>query len=469
MSLPSKNRQFLVTLIFALLSMIISYKTYKKRLEITRIKLNLEKLKLDIKFTNPPKLMFAEIPVVSLNRSPATFYMLQEWENRIIRHRKFCSVHKETPTLIDQYKEFFTNGKYVYWKEEPMTLIDDIHKILMCTTPKSGSTNWRETFGIMINTTENETTNGTTRAWKSRKDKENYRIKRENEIHQFIEFSKRIESLDLDNDYAKNQNTIKNGKLNFPFKQKYVDEDIKEKFIFDLHNKSNNYYGHFPLDSIPASLRKPSPGRSGHVKLSNGYSYQDRIGVYTNKTYFKTVMVRHPLERLVSAYRDKKQLEYFRARPKNGFFGVPNLGLRKLMKDSSEVSEKLSEMDKFAFHSFIINNLFRSKTSWQTAGVQQRHWSQATFLCRLCSINWDFIAKLETIDVDSEYIMDVAGLEGKVSLGMHASKNGIDKVIRYFRGMPKSIFLKLYKIYESDFEILGYTVPHILWDSLINE
>ena len=137
MSLPSKNRQFLVTLIFALLSMIISYKTYKKRLEITRIKLNLEKLKLDIKFTNPPKLMFAEIPVVSLNRSPATFYMLQEWENRIIRHRKFCSVHKETPTLIDQYKEFFTNGKYVYWKEEPMTLIDYIHKILRVDAMKN--------------------------------------------------------------------------------------------------------------------------------------------------------------------------------------------------------------------------------------------------------------------------------------------------------------------------------------------
>ena len=175
-------------------------------------------------------------------------------------------------------------------------------------------------------------------------------------------------------------------------------------------------------------------------------------------------MVRHPLDRLLSAYRDKKQPEYFKKRIKT-CWPFNSFGLRDLMKN---VTNSLHEMDRFGFHFFILDNLSRNNFSWENAGISQRHWSKSTFLCRLCSIDYDFIAKLESIEYDSRYIISKAGheIEKKIFLGLHTSDNNQYRVVSYFKGLSRRVFLKLYKIYESDFEILGYGVSDLLWESL---
>ena len=92
-----------------------------------------------------------------------------------------------------------------------------------------------------------------------------------------------------------------------------------------------------------------------------------------------------------------------------------------------------------------------------------------TYLCRVCSIKWDFIGKVESVFDDSEYIMDKAGVKGLINLGLHPKETDHTRMITYFKGMEKSIVLELYKIYQPDFELFGYYIPEWLWEHLIDE
>ena len=460
MFLPTPHKLF--TLACLIISAGIHLQTKRKQAQLDRVKSQINCLKITnqkLKFSAPPKISFSKkYPII--HNYTSKYHAELEFKNRIKRHREVCQKYPPKYTLIDQYKKYFKTGEFVNWKKEPMTLIDEKHKLLMCTLPKAGSTNWRVTFGLMLEAAENSTFQMKKKheKWGSRKDQVGYRIRRDSE-------GSSAHLLHYLHNSNKSSNKIINGIPKFPYKDFYLNQDLHEKF--SLHkNKSLNNYGHFPISAIPPSLQKPTLRRAGHVKLANGYSYRERIGVYTNETYLKSVMVRHPLERLLSAYRDKAQPSYFRARPKRIF---PKLTLRNLMRDDNEIQEKLQEMDHFAFKSFLIDNLFRTDLSWDYAGVLQRHWSKSNYLCRLCSIKWDFIAKMETIDTDSEKIFDFIGLTGKVHLGMHAANNGMGKVVNYFKGLPKSIFLGIYEIYKMDFEILGYGVSEGLWGSLVDE
>lgn len=84
-------------------------------------------------------------------------------------------------------------------------------------------------------------------------------------------------------------------------------------------------------------------------------------------------------------------------------------------------------------------------------------------LCRVCSIQWDFIGKLETAESDSDFIMERIGLLGNITLGLHNKSNDHGKMITYFKGFPKSDLIKIYEIFQEDFEIFGYTINDWLW------
>ena len=429
--MPPVHINFLIIILIILPTIFLNI---RKRQQILLIKNEIYKLQVmasERHFCQPnkPELLFSDI----IHKPSQSTDLEQEWQNRILRHRKACDIYRRKPTLIEQYKDYFKTGQQVGWKNEPMTLIDTKHKTLLCTLPKTGSTNWRLTFNYMLDYDENENSTFYKNEWTSRKDKEGYRIRRS-----------------------------PSASIN------YKKLDQHENFTYDIPSKGKNLaknnYGHFKIESVPPSLRN-NGGRSGRVKILNGFSYQERIGIYTNETYFKSIVVRHPLEKLLSAYRDKGQPKYFKN--KKGLHQGKTL--RELMKsgiNDTSVRAKLSELDKYAFTMFAIDLIFRTKDSWFHAGVTSRHWSTSTFLCRVCSINWDFIGKMETIESDSEKIMQQAGLGGKIHLGLHAPSNGLEKMVNYFKGWSKEMLLSIYDLYEEDFQIFGYEIHDEVWDSL---
>ena len=92
--------------------------------------------------------------------------------------------------------------------------------------------------------------------------------------------------------------------------------------------------------------------------------------------------------------------------------------------------EKLNiEMDIEGFHSFVKYLVSRGHGGrW---GSRQRHWRRYTDVCKgtiepnnvthycngsylisVCSIKWDFIGKMETINMDADFVLLDMGVKG---------------------------------------------------------
>lgn len=52
---------------------------------------------------------------------------------------------------------------------------------------------------------------------------------------------------------------------------------------------------------------------------------------------------------------------------------------------------------------------------------------------------------------------------------MHTKSTDYEKIIRYFKGVPKSLIMRIYNIFEVDFLAFGYTIPDWLWVHLADE
>ena len=118
----------------------------------------------------------------------------------------------------------------------------------------------------------------------------------------------------------------------------------------------------------------------------------------------------------------------------------------------------------------MLTNKPPSKPKYnQGFGALNRHWYRFTDLCRVCSIKWDFIGKVETSDIDSEVVMRKAGVEGTIHMGLHGRSSNNSRMIVYFKGLAKTIVAKLYNLYREDFALFGYTVNDWLWEHLADE
>ena len=88
-----------------------------------------------------------------------------------------------------------------------------------------------------------------------------------------------------------------------------------------------------------------------------------------------------------------------------------------------------------------------------------------TRLCGLCSIEYGFIGKIETIDDDAESLRKLfpeklKKLASVLNSKKNVSRKNSDNLSQnYFSHLPKDLILKLYEAYKSDFLIGGYPYP----------
>ncbi|XP_062547930.1 carbohydrate sulfotransferase 11 [Armigeres subalbatus] len=171
------------------------------------------------------------------------------------------------------------------------------------------------------------------------------------------------------------------------------------------------------------------------------------------------LIVREPFERLVSAYRNK--LEGCR----NKYYKL--LGeqivkrFRKKLKESSKpVSHKYPKGPTFReFLEFLVAH-------YKSGGRFDEHWSPVYSFCTPCSINFTLIAKVETFQRDSEYIIRQAGLESLLlnklprsrlrSITNRAVSNTKNLTPRYFSQIDERLLTEVLEIYQLDFELFGY-------------
>ncbi|XP_075610570.1 carbohydrate sulfotransferase 9 [Balearica regulorum gibbericeps] len=107
--------------------------------------------------------------------------------------------------------------------------------------------------------------------------------------------------------------------------------------------------------------------------------------------YTKVMFTRHPLERLVSAYRDK----LLHSEP---FYSITVANeIRAMFRKNKNSSEKVSFQE---FVNFIIA---------KPPNTLDIHWKPMFLLCDPCNIHYDVLGKYETLGLDSEHVLKVIG------------------------------------------------------------
>ena len=163
------------------------------------------------------------------------------------------------------------------------------------------------------------------------------------------------------------------------------------------------------------------------------------------KNYFTILFVRDPMERVLSAYRDKflkENKSFHRA------FG------RRIVKNyrrnaTQQALETGSDVTFSEFANFVVDS----------HRFPDEHWSPFDKLCHPCAVKYDFIGHYEELTEDALYLAKKAGIDDRVSFPPFRPSNTTAKMLHYYSQIPKMKNFQIAKLYESDYEMFGYPFP----------
>ena len=177
--------------------------------------------------------------------------------------------------------------------------------------------------------------------------------------------------------------------------------------------------------------------------------------LFKKKRVLTFSFVRHPFERLVSAYNDRviqKNIlfEYGYTTWYNNNHSFPSF-----------VNLVLSEYKKSKCSNFYSSDCLNINI----------HWKPFASECSYCSIKYDVIGRMETFNEDVKYIFEKSDLSSILSLidikkSMHSSKLKTKLMTKkYFSQLTVDNINELYDMYRMDFKMFGYDPkPYYLLD-----
>ncbi|EZA47465.1 Carbohydrate sulfotransferase [Ooceraea biroi] len=215
---------------------------------------------------------------------------------------------------------------------------------------------------------------------------------------------------------------------------------------------TGKWAGNDPLE-IPAD-QAHSPGT--FQRLSN-YTLPDIEKKLA--TYDKLIVVRHPLERLLSAYRNKlepkheKSAKYFQSR-----FG------KKIIKKyrQNATLESLKNGDDVTFREFVD-----FVTDDSENGTRNEHWRPINELCQPCVVNYNLVSKYESLVEDATEILERIGVTS-VSFPTKppSSEPTSRKLDKYYSTLSYKQLRKLADLYKLDLRLFDYSLEDVLGFSL---
>ncbi|XP_015182782.1 PREDICTED: carbohydrate sulfotransferase 11-like [Polistes dominula] len=175
--------------------------------------------------------------------------------------------------------------------------------------------------------------------------------------------------------------------------------------------------------------------------------------------YDKLIVVRHPFERLLSAYRNKleakneKSSRYFQTR-----FG------KKIIKKYrvNATQESLKNGDDVTFREFVEFIINDSEN-----GTKNEHWRPIYELCHPCIVNYNLVSKYETLVEDATEVLErmnvvSVNFPSKPSSSEPTSK----KLDRYYSTLSYKQLRKLEDLYKLDLKLFDYSLEDVLGFSL---
>ena len=192
------------------------------------------------------------------------------------------------------------------------------------------------------------------------------------------------------------------------------------------------------------------------------------------------MFVRHPLERLASAYKDKlvdQENKSCVLRGKhtdkpvyNAYINHMRYYQKRYMNMNSSDACLANCADEFQFSCFVEYVLVATENEETLRDLSKDiHWWPYTEICSVCKVNYDFIGHVEDFQDDLQLLLDkfpdnnalIELYEQKKKINCNTNCKGTEKdvYLKYFHQLTKSTILRLYHRYKNDFELGGYEFP----------
>lgn len=178
---------------------------------------------------------------------------------------------------------------------------------------------------------------------------------------------------------------------------------------------------------------------------------------YRLEHFMKFMFIRHPFERLLSAYRNKfsqnsSSSDYFRSRYGRHI-------IREYRINASE--DSLMRGHDVTFREFV-QYIIDPRTIARS--VFNEHWRPMVDLCLPCTIQYNIIGKYESLMDDAWLVLEKARLSHMVSFPRSERPSSTNSLVEeYTSQLTKEELLHLYHIYEMDFRLFDYNSPRLNW------
>ena len=173
---------------------------------------------------------------------------------------------------------------------------------------------------------------------------------------------------------------------------------------------------------------------------------------YRLKNYFTFMVVRHPFDRLVSAYLHKFKSE------NPAFLKMFEKVLHNKFGSEMNISSKGIAIPTF--------EQFLNLVATEPVAFSNNHWMNYNTYCHPCAITYDHVIYMETFQDDLGIILDhfvdsngsrpVLRAKGHLQ---RVHKDRLQDTSAYFKKIDRKIIDKLLLVYRQDFQVFGYT-----WD-----
>ncbi|XP_041102635.1 carbohydrate sulfotransferase 9-like [Polyodon spathula] len=206
------------------------------------------------------------------------------------------------------------------------------------------------------------------------------------------------------------------------------------------------------LSGLAPSIDKISHNAVHYGKHLHKLDNFDVKGIYERLDSFtKVIVVRNPMERLVSAFRDKFE------HPNNYYHPVFGKAIIKMYRKNA-TQEALTTGSGVTFKEFVQYLL----DSQRPMGMDI-HWETVNNLCFPCIINYDFIGKFETLEEDANHFLRLIGAPEDLKFPAFKDRHSTDErttssvVNHYMLQLSPAERQLTHNFYLLDYLLFNYT------------